>query len=82
MKMAGLLANTRRGVFRITERGQEVLKKKPAKIDLRFLRQLPEYQDAREKHKQNPPPAVSSTSEDQERMTPAERLEEAYQILR
>jgi len=82
MKMADLLENTRRGVFRITERGQEILGKMPKEINLRFLRQFPEYEAAREKHKENRQTATSSTVEDQESETPAERLEEAYQTLR
>lgn len=82
MKMAGLLENTRRGVFRITERGREVLGKKPKEINLRFLFQFPEYEAARNKHKENRATVNSSASDDQERETPAERLEEAYLALR
>jgi len=43
LKMAGLLASPRRGVFKITPRGLEVLQKKPSSINLRFLHQFPEY---------------------------------------
>ena len=82
MKMAGLLENTRRGVFRITERGRAVLSKKPKEINLRFLRQFPEYEAAREKHKESRQTPTSAATEDQESETPAERLEEAYQTLR
>lgn len=82
MKMAALLENTRRGVFRITERGQQILRKKPTEINLRVLRQFPEYEVAREKHKENQQTNSSSATEDQESKTPAERLEEAYQTLR
>jgi restriction system protein len=82
MKMAGLLENTRRGVFHITERGQEVLGKKPTDINLRFLRQFPEYEAARERHKEIRQMSTATAIEDQENETPAERLEEAYQTLR
>jgi restriction system protein len=81
MKMAGLVENTRRGVFRITQRGQEVLKNNPSEINLRFLRSFPEYIEARDKHKGNRQPGISK-SDDQETQTPAERLEEAYQTIR
>jgi restriction system protein len=81
MKMAGLVENTRRGVFRITTRGQEALQKKPAEINLRYLREFPEYIEAREKHNENRQ-QVASKSDDQETQTPAERLEEAYQTIR
>lgn len=82
MKMAGLLENIRRGVFRITERGQEVLDKKPTEITVRFLRQFRDYESAREKHKENRQTSTSPATEDRETETPAERLEEAYQTLR
>jgi restriction system protein len=81
MKMAGLVENTRRGVFRITQRGQEILRNNPSEINLRFLREFPEYIEARDKHKINRQQGPSK-SDDQEIQTPAERLEEAYQTLR
>jgi restriction system protein len=82
MKMADLLENTRRGVFRITQRGQDFLKKKPSQINLRLLRQFPEYEAARERHRENRRQESFSESEEQESKTPAEQLEEAYQTLR
>ncbi|MEA2102781.1 MAG: winged helix-turn-helix domain-containing protein, partial [Thermodesulfobacteriota bacterium] len=81
MKMADLIENTRRGVFRITTRGQEVLQKNPTEINLRYLREFPEYIEARDKHKNNRKNETSN-SDDQETQTPAERLEEAYQTIR
>jgi restriction system protein len=43
LKMAGLLESPKRGVFKITERGIDVLGKKPAAINLKYLFQFPEY---------------------------------------
>lgn len=43
LKMAGLIEYTKRGVYRITERGLEVLKQNPKQIDKNFLRQFPEF---------------------------------------
>ena len=43
MKRAGLLASARRGVYRITSRGEEVLKSPPPRIDIDFLGQYPEF---------------------------------------
>ncbi len=43
LKKAGLLESTRRGWIRITERGIEVLKQKPERIDYRFLKQFEEF---------------------------------------
>lgn len=41
---AGLLRAVKRGVFEITDRGRELLSRKPAKIDFRFLMIYPEFQ--------------------------------------
>jgi restriction system protein len=81
MKMAGLLEHTRRGVFRITEQGQMVLGQDPSVINLRFLRQFPEYQAARTKSQKEKQPHAPHDN-DAESKTPAEQLEEAYQTLR
>lgn len=43
LKKAGLLEYIRKGCFRITERGLEVLKNPPNKIDTKFLKQYPEF---------------------------------------
>lgn len=43
MKRAGLLSSVRRGIYRITERGQEVLKSPPPRITIEFLEQYPEF---------------------------------------
>jgi restriction system protein len=42
---AGLLESTRRGHFRITSRGQQVLASRPARIDVPFLDQFVEFQE-------------------------------------
>lgn len=83
MKIANLIENTRRGVFRITERGKQVLNQSPSEINLRFLRQFPEYLAARDSHQANRKGnGTISASDDQEGKTPAEKLEEAYMTLR
>jgi restriction system protein len=40
---AGLLERVRRGVFRATERGREVLRQHPSRVDNRVLSQFPEF---------------------------------------
>lgn len=82
MKMAQILENTQRGVFRITKRGKEILDRSPDKINLRFLRQFPEYEAARDRHKENRKDQTSADTDEHENKTPAEQLEEAYQTLR
>jgi len=41
--MAGLIENTRRGHFKITERGNQALAGNPTAINLKFLKQYPDY---------------------------------------
>ena len=50
---AGLLETTRRGHFRITERGQRVLAARPQRIDNEFLSQFPEFLRFKEKSSEN-----------------------------
>lgn len=82
MKMAGLVENTRRGVFRITHRGQYVLQESPSEINLKFLRQFPEYLQARDGNKKSRQQNRSDIPDEKGIQTPAEQLEEAYQVLR
>lgn len=51
LKKAGLLVAPRRGFFRITNRGLEVLKANPKKIDTEFLGQFEEFRDFRSRPK-------------------------------
>jgi len=84
MKKAGLLEATRRGFYRITQRGLDVLKKKPKKIDVKLLTQYPEFQEFQnlrgrrsgDKTKEN------DRRSDSDAVTPSEALEKAYEILR
>lgn len=82
MKMAGLLENTRRGIFRITKRGQHTLKQNPSEINLRFLRQLFEYEDARQRHRDIDKNNNSTEIDEHDNTTPQKRLEEAYLLIR
>src|SRR4030067_3763658 len=45
MKKAGLLEATRRGFYKITDRGKELLKKQPKAINVKLLKQYPEFLD-------------------------------------
>lgn len=82
MKMAGLVENTRRGIFRITQRGSKLLGKSPSEINLRILREFPEYLEARDRNQSSQTGDASAATDEQESKTPAERLEEAYEMLR
>jgi restriction system protein len=43
LKKAGLVTTTRRGYFKITERGKQILANPPKQIDRRFLDQYEEF---------------------------------------
>jgi len=81
LKKAGLIESTRRGHFRITERGQSVLASKPERIDIKYLEQFPEFVAFRELRHESPDEALEpvTTSTD---ATPEEALDAAYGRLR
>ncbi len=80
MSKAALLESTRRGYFRITQRGREVLAKNPDKINLKFLEQFPEFMEFRTRS--NEPKEVTDAADAESLQTPGELLETAYQKLR
>ena len=77
---AGLLEMSRRSYYRITERGKQVLARNPSRIDMRFLKQFPEYVEFREREGVRRRPKESRT--DEEEKTPEEILEDAYEEIR
>lgn len=80
MKKAGLLEDPKRGYFQITDRGREILEDNPLRIDMKFLRQFPEYIEFRETVRETTDEVVQE--EDLEGLTPEEALENAYQRIR
>jgi restriction system protein len=79
LKKAGLLESTAWGKFRITKRGLEVLKTKPTHIDVKFLKQFPEFVEfQRPTRKQDSDQQV----EEEKPETPEEMLESSYQSLK
>lgn len=84
MKKAGLLESTRRGHYRITQRGQDLLKKKPAKINVTLLKQYPEFQEFQQLKgtRKGEKKSAAATPKDMEAATPSEALESAYENLR
>jgi len=84
MKKAGLLESTRRGFYKITLRGQELLKKQPKAINVKLLNQYPEFLEfkqlkgTRSGDREN----SSRTTIDVTTATPSEVLEAAYENLR
>ena len=80
LKQAGLLELTRRNYLHITNKGKDVVESKPAKINMKFLEQFPEYIEFRERKREK--------KEDDERTTeievlsPEESLEASYSRIR
>ncbi len=75
LKRAGLLESTRRGFFRITKRGLDVLSQEPEEINVAFLKQFPEFVEFQR------PKKKKEEQEDTEQ-TPEEEIEAAFQTLR
>ena len=80
LKKAGILDDPKRGYFRITERGKEVLQEAPDRVDMKYLRRFPEYVEFRQTAREPSEERVSD--EDLEGLTPEEALEDSYQRIR
>jgi restriction system protein len=76
LKKAGLLESTRRGYFKITQRGLQVVSQDIQRIDARFLRQFPEFVEFQSPKKE---PGEEEAPADS---TPEESIENAYDHLR
>lgn len=81
IKKAGLIEATKRGVFKITDRGFKILASNPPRIDVKFLEQFPEFIEFREISKQEND-AVVPAEIAQSKTTPEEAIELAHQGLR
>lgn len=81
LKMAGLIENTKRAHFKITERGLLTLNENPEEINIKYLKKFPDFLELSEGWKN------SSTNNDNEEeiqtpQTPEELLENSYQDIR
>jgi restriction system protein len=81
LKKAGLLESTRRGYFRITSRGLELLKQNPQTINVKSLRQYPEFVQFH-KGKNSAEPKVVQAPQERDERTPGEAIEAAYKVIR
>jgi restriction system protein len=83
LKHAALLERTRRGYFRISERGLQVLWQSPQRIDMRFLLQFPEYVQFKERGARERNGKTSQLQvEESSPQTPEELLESSYLHIR
>jgi restriction system protein len=74
--MARLIESTRRGHFHITQRGLQVLAKRPERIDVAFLEQFPEFIEFKKTRREREPEPEAPLE------TPEESFESAFQRLR
>jgi restriction system protein len=77
LNQAALIMRTNKGVYQITERGLEVLKEGPKRIDIALLTRFPEFERFRGRTA-SPQKTDAAVTE----IDPAEALERNYQQLR
>jgi len=84
LKKAGLLEATRRGFYQITDRGRDLLKKQPKTINVKLLRQYPEFLEFERLKGTRSSDKATERKESLEISpeTPLEQLENAYKNLR
>lgn len=79
LKKAGVVETPKRALYRITGRGQEALKQKPDRVDIKFLEQFPEFKEFRTRKEKSDggsvPPKKNSD------VNPEELFESAYKDL-
>ncbi len=76
---AGVLVRPRRGVFKITERGRELLQQGHEKVDVGILNQYPEFVEF---HTPRPGGEAGGGDEHPPGETPEEILQQSYQSIR
>lgn len=82
MKKAGLLDAPKRGVLCITDRGIKILKDNPKKVDISLLRQFPEFVEFQTLKKGDSVSFGQNDASQEEKQTPEETIDLAYQSLR
>ncbi len=80
LKKAGLLEYPERGYFKITKRGLDILADNPSKINMAYLKQFPEFVAFRQTHHKDE--GEEESIEEDDKYTPDEALEIAYQKIR
>lgn len=76
LQKAGLLESTRRGHFKITQRGIEVLKKSPQRIDNKLLSRFEEFREFQGRKK------ITKENNDTSAETPIESIATHYEQMR
>src|SRR5579875_1350690 len=85
LKMSGLVENTRRSFFKITQRGLDTLKENPESITHKYLRKFPDFNQLRETWKKggsSKEPEAFQSDDSTDNKTPEEQIESGYQNIR
>jgi restriction system protein len=79
-KMAGLIENTKRSSFKITDAGKRFLEENPNEINLKIIKNIPAYQERTGRIKDDN--TVSDNNNEEIESTPEEILENSYLSIR
>ena len=83
LKMAGLIENLKRGIFKITDEGKKLLSQNPSIVNLKLLKQISTYIDWLDKSKEdNDKDEAEDTSIENELETPEEIIEKNFLKIR
>jgi restriction system protein len=82
LKKAGLLDSPKRAIFLITDLGVETLRKKPTRIDAKYLRQFPKFLEFQNASRSENDSEEEIILQEVSQQTPEESLEKAYQRIR
>ena len=82
LKKAGLLDSPRRATFVITDLGLATLNENPEKIDAKYLRRFPSFQEFQNINCPDSDGGEETTTETQNEQTPEESLDKAYQRIK
>jgi restriction system protein len=83
LSKAGLLELVGEGHFKITARGLDALKQKPAEINVRFLKQFPEFVEFQKRARKDKRATATVTDEEpSETLTPRELIDDGYNRIR
>jgi restriction system protein len=79
---SGLIQNISRGVFKITQKGKEILQTKPTSINIGFLKTLPDFKNWQNTFGRNQKVENTENDEINIQKTPEELLEYSFSKLR
>ena len=79
---AALIERPKKGTYKITQEGMNVLAKRPEKITIQFLKQFPSFLEFKARHHEKPGAETGGDSSVDSKTTPLESFEAAYQSIK